>query len=171
MKLFGHLILLKIALLPLLISAQTRTDSICAALNYQRAYYPASQYRDVYKNFMLEDSETALQGAHPEMIDALRERCSGIKDSIRENVRTVYELLQKGNSQDLTVTYVYLNALQESQEFVTSLRKLLRASGKLNLDLTAYRSFSNISASDLYNEEDLENLEEYDGLEIQNSFA
>ena len=122
-------------------------------------------------NKLLEDTETALQGAHPEMIDALRERCSGIKDSIRENVRTVYELLQKGNSQDLTVTYVYLNALQESQEFVTSLRKLLRASGKLNLDLTAYRSFSNISASDLYNEEDLQNLEEYDGLEIQNSFA
>ena len=120
---------------------------------------------------LLKDSETALQGNNPERIDILRERCSGIKDSIRENVRTVYELLQKGNSQDLTVTYVYLNALQESQEFVTSLRKLLRASGKLNLDLTAYRSFSNISASELYNEEDLENLEEYDGLEIQNSFA
>ena len=52
MKFLGHLILLKVALLPLLISAQTRTDSICAALNYQREYYPASQYRDVYKNFM-----------------------------------------------------------------------------------------------------------------------
>lgn len=120
---------------------------------------------------LLKDSETALQSNIPERIDILRERCSGIKDLIRENVRTVYELLQKGNSQDLTVTYVYLNALQESQEFVTSLRKLLRASGKLNLDLTAYRSFSDISASDLYNEEDLENLEEYDGLEIQKSFA
>ena len=52
MKFLRHLILLKVALFPLLISAQTRTDSICAALNYQREYYPASQYRDVYKNFM-----------------------------------------------------------------------------------------------------------------------
>lgn len=52
MKFFGYLILLKVALLPLFVSAQTRTDSICAALNYQREHYPASQYRDVYKNFM-----------------------------------------------------------------------------------------------------------------------
>ena len=32
--------------------------------------------------------------------------------------------------------------LQESQEFVTSLRKLLRASGKLNLKPSTYRSFT-----------------------------
>ena len=42
----------------------------------------------------------------------------------------------------MTVAYVYLNALQESQEFVTSLRKLLRAYGKLNLEISTYRSFS-----------------------------
>lgn len=122
-------------------------------------------------NKLLTDTESALQAANPEMIDALRERCNGIKDSIRETVRMVYELLQKGNSQDLTVTYVYLNALQESQEFVTSLRKLLRASGKLNLDPTEYRSFSNTSLSDIYHDEDLEGLEVLDGLEIHNSFA
>ena len=34
------------------ISAQTRNDSIRAALEYQRATYPTLQYRDVYKNFM-----------------------------------------------------------------------------------------------------------------------
>ena len=31
---------------------QSRKDSIRAALEYQRENYPASQYRDVYKNFM-----------------------------------------------------------------------------------------------------------------------
>lgn len=122
-------------------------------------------------NKLLEDTETVLQGSHPERIDALRDLCSGIKDSIRENVRKVYELLQKGDSQELTVTYVYLNALQESQEFVTSLRKLLRASGKLNLDPTAYRSFSNTTAPDLYDDEELESLDEYDGLELHPSLV
>lgn len=34
------------------VSAQTRNDSIRSALEYQREHYPASQYRDVYKNFM-----------------------------------------------------------------------------------------------------------------------
>lgn len=32
--------------------AQTRNDSIRLALSYQLQHYPASQYRDVYKNFM-----------------------------------------------------------------------------------------------------------------------
>ncbi len=32
--------------------AATQTDSIAAALRYQREHYPVSQYRDVYKNFM-----------------------------------------------------------------------------------------------------------------------
>ena len=46
------IILLAVGLFPLLISAHTRADSIRAALEYQRQTYPASQYRDVYKNFM-----------------------------------------------------------------------------------------------------------------------
>ena len=33
-------------------SAHTRADSIRLALEYQLEHYPASQYRDVYKNFM-----------------------------------------------------------------------------------------------------------------------
>ena len=56
--------------------------------------------------------------------------------------RIWYELLQKGDTDNMAVTYVYLNMLQESQEFVTSLRKMLRASGKLNLAPSTYRSFS-----------------------------
>ncbi|MDE5981654.1 MAG: hypothetical protein K2G92_00890, partial [Duncaniella sp.] len=56
--------------------------------------------------------------------------------------RDVYDLLQRGDTDNMTVAYVYLNVLQESQEFITSLRKMLRASGKLNLAPSSYRSFS-----------------------------
>lgn len=41
-----------VALVAGTISAQTRDDSIRVALQYQKEHYPASQYRDVYKNFM-----------------------------------------------------------------------------------------------------------------------
>lgn len=34
------------------VTPETRSDSIRTALIYQRSYYPASQYRDVYKIFM-----------------------------------------------------------------------------------------------------------------------
>ena len=51
-------------------------------------------------------------------------------------------MLQQSDADKMAVTYVYLNMLQESQEFVTSLRKMLRASGKLNLAPSTYRSFS-----------------------------
>ena len=56
--------------------------------------------------------------------------------------RGVYDLLQSGDAGNMAVYYVYLNVIQETQEFITSLRKLLRASGKLNLEPSRYRSFS-----------------------------
>ena len=52
MKYLGQNYLLVISWFPLILSAQTRADSIRGALEYQRRYYPKSQYRDVYKNFM-----------------------------------------------------------------------------------------------------------------------
>ena len=78
----------------------------------------------------------------PEIIDKLRTRCNEIKDELSFHIRGIYELLQQGDTDNMAVTYVYLNILQESQEFVTSLRKMLRASGKLNLAPSTYRSFS-----------------------------
>ena len=83
---------------------------------------------------------------NPEAIDALRDRCSAIKDRLSYMTRDVYDMLQKGDTENMTVAYVYLNVLQETQEFVTSLRKLLRAMGKLNLAPQSYRSFSKHNA-------------------------
>ena len=56
--------------------------------------------------------------------------------------RDAYGYVSTGDQANLTVMYVYLNLVQESQEFVTALRKLLRASGKLNLAPSQYRSFT-----------------------------
>jgi hypothetical protein len=44
----------------------------------------------------------------------------------------VYEYLQNGDAERLAVSYVYLNILQESQDMVSNLRRLLRAAHKLN---------------------------------------
>lgn len=91
---------------------------------------------------VLTDSSAQIEESRPEVIDDLRKRCNAIKDELTYLTRGVYDLLQKGDADNMTVAYVYLNVLQESQEFVTSLRKMLRASGKLNLEPSSYRSFS-----------------------------
>lgn len=102
---------------------------------------PLAELCDSIKE-VLDDSISAMDECRPETIDALRRRCHVIKDRISYLTRDVYDLLQKGDTENLTVTYLYLNVLQETQEFVTSLRKLLRATGKLNLVPSSYRSFS-----------------------------
>ena len=52
MKLFRTLVFGILSVFALTGSALTRNDSIRSALEYQLEHYPASQYRDVYKNFM-----------------------------------------------------------------------------------------------------------------------
>ena len=91
---------------------------------------------------VIADSEAAIKDDRPEMIDRLRGRCNELKDELSGHIRDIYGQLQKGDTDNMAVTYVNLNMLQESQEFVTSLRKMLRASGKLNLAPSTYRSFS-----------------------------
>ena len=95
---------------------------------------------------VLRDADGDMDYNDPEAIDSLRDRCSAIKDRLSYMTRDVYDMLQKGDAENMTVAYVYLNVLQETQEFVTSLRKLLRAIGKLNLAPQSYRSFSKHNA-------------------------
>lgn len=91
---------------------------------------------------VLADAGARAETCPPDAIDALRARCSRIKTRLSELTRQAYDQLQQGRQDNLAVTYVYLNVLQETQEFITSLRKLLRAGGKLNLAPASYRSFS-----------------------------
>ena len=102
---------------------------------------PLGEIRDKIVG-VLRDSENAIEESRPEVIDELRRRCDTIKTDLSSHSRSVYDQLHKGDAANLTVIYVYLNLLQESRELVTSLRKMLRASGKLNLAPSSYRSFS-----------------------------
>ncbi|MCM1450511.1 MAG: hypothetical protein NC082_09215, partial [Clostridiales bacterium] len=93
------------------------------------------------------DVINAVDENNPVTIDILRKRCEAVKQKLSNNSKEVYDLLQNGDTSDMTVAYVYLNLLQESQELVTSLRKMLRAVGKLNLEPSHYRSFSHTSTA------------------------
>lgn len=93
------------------------------------------------------EAVATLDENNPEKIDELRKRCESVKQKLSRNSKAVYDLLQNGDTSDMTVAYVYLNLLQESQELVTSLRKMLRAAGKLNLEPSHYRSFSRAISS------------------------
>lgn len=106
------------------------------------------QFHSTYRHLsdeiisVLTDAVGAVKVSDPKVIDNLRNRCETIKSELTEATREVYGYLRTGDADNMTVGYVYLNMLQESQEFVTSLRKLLRASGKLNLKPSTYRSFT-----------------------------
>lgn len=102
---------------------------------------PLSQIRDEIVGVMLSAEELVIESS-PEAIDSLRQQCETIKQSLSRMSRKVYDHIHTDDTAVLTVNYVYLNLLQESQELVTSLRKMLRASGKLNLAPDHYRSFS-----------------------------
>lgn len=88
------------------------------------------------------EAQVSVNDNNPELIDDLRRRCEAVKQDLSRQSREAYDHLQNGDTANMTVIYVYLNLLQESQELVTSLRKMLRAIGKMNLEPSHYRSFS-----------------------------
>ncbi|MGN0309527.1 MAG: inorganic phosphate transporter, partial [Bacteroides sp.] len=59
-------------------------------------------------------------------VDTLREECDILKDNLSRLRKQQMDRMQDV-SENLSVSYVYLNLLQESQEIVSSLRHLLRA--------------------------------------------
>lgn len=105
---------------------------------------PLSQIRDEIVGVM-QSAEGLIIESNPEAIDSLRQQCETIKQQLSRLSRKVYDHIHSDDTTTISVNYVYLNLLQESQELVTSLRKMLRASGKLNLAPDHYRSFSSTS--------------------------
>lgn len=115
-------------------------------------FYPLpEEFRATYHELsdkvrqITEDSAHAAKTGNATEVDDLRRRCDRIKMDLTSASRQVYSYLQSGDASRQKVAYVYLNYLQESQEFITALRKLLRASGKLNVAPSSYRSFSETS--------------------------
>ncbi len=85
----------------------------------------------------------------PEAVPDLRRHCDEIKDVLSETYHKLYTQLREGNPASMTVVYVYLNLLQETQEMVSGLRKYLRAYAKLlDSNFSSRRAFSSSSATD-----------------------
>ena len=59
-------------------------------------------------------------------VETLRDECDQLKESLSRLRKQQMDRMQDA-SENLSVSYVYLNLLQESQEIVSSLRHLLRA--------------------------------------------
>jgi len=64
-------------------------------------------------------------------IPSLRRRCDEIKDTVSETYHRLFTQLREGDPASMTVIYVYINMLQETQEMVSGIRKYLRAYAKL----------------------------------------
>lgn len=82
---------------------------------------------------------TAIRDRDTDDITELRTRCDRLKDQLGDECHRVYAFLQSGDNERLSVSYVYLNLLQESQDMISNLRKLLRAAHKLNEENNALR--------------------------------
>jgi phosphate/sulfate permease len=83
-------------------------------------------------NGVFQQSIQVIREKETEDVTELRRQCDVIKDRLRAECHRVYEYLQNGDAERLAVSYVYLNILQESQDMVSNLRRLLRAAHKLN---------------------------------------
>jgi len=72
-----------------------------------------------------------MDSAAPEAVTMIRRQCDEIKDSVSETYHRLFTHLREGDAASMTVVYVYLNMLQETQEMVSGIRKYLRAYAKL----------------------------------------
>lgn len=78
------------------------------------------------------DSISLMQNRQVEAVPTLRRRCDEMKDLISGTYHKLLDQLHEEDESAMTVLYVYLNTLQETREMVSSLRKFLRAYGKLS---------------------------------------
>ncbi len=67
-----------------------------------------------------------------ETIPMQRRHCDEIKDYIAAVYHRLQNRLREDNPASMTVLYVYINVLQETQEMVSTIRKYLRAYAKLH---------------------------------------
>ena len=80
---------------------------------------------------LLEHTVNVAASGDPTAARELRLRCDELKDIISDTYHGVYDHLREGDASAMSVLYVYVNVLQETQEMVSSIRKYLRACAKL----------------------------------------
>lgn len=87
---------------------------------------------------LLNDTMELLRTQDIDTVPVIRRHCDEIKDTVSATYHRLHEQLREGNTSSMTVVYVYLNLLQETQELVSGIRKYLRAYAKLcNSDYTS----------------------------------
>ena len=95
------------------------------------------RYTDEYEllrtriSILFNDTLEVMQNNDMQPIALLRRHCDEIKDSISAAYHRIQDHLREGDTASMTVLYVYVNILQETQEMVSSIRKYLRAFAKL----------------------------------------
>ena len=82
-------------------------------------------------SILFNDTLEVMQNNDMQPIALLRRHCDEIKDSISAAYHRIQDHLREGDTASMTVLYVYVNILQETQEMVSSIRKYLRAFAKL----------------------------------------
>ncbi len=80
---------------------------------------------------LFSDTFAMMEAGNLGAIPSLRRHCDEIRDMLSETYHRLYYQLREGNPASMTVVYVYLNMLQETQEMVSGIRKYLRAYAKL----------------------------------------
>lgn len=77
------------------------------------------------------DTLDIMESGTLDEVPALRRRCDGVRDILSETYHRLFSQLHEGDPDMMTVMYVYLNMLQETQEMMSAIRKYLRAYAKL----------------------------------------
>lgn len=80
---------------------------------------------------LFNDTSAMMDSTSIEAVTMLRRQCDEIKDQISDTYHNLHDRLREGDQSSMTVTYAYINILQETQEMVSALRKYLRAYAKL----------------------------------------
>ncbi len=76
--------------------------------------------------YMLKRSMSVLASGNYQEVDKLREQCEELKNCLSQTRKDQMERM-RSTKDNITVSYVYLNILQETQEIVSALQHLLRA--------------------------------------------
>lgn len=80
---------------------------------------------------LFDDTLELMKSCDMETVTVLRQHCDEIKDIVSDTYHRAHDQLRDGETATVTVLYVYVNILQETQEMVSSIRKYLRAFAKL----------------------------------------
>ena len=80
---------------------------------------------------LLADVTAMMSSGMTDTIPMLRRRCDELKDLTSETYHRLQDQLHEADPGAMTVLYVYVNVLQETQEIVSGVRKYLRAYAKL----------------------------------------